>query len=121
MDPLHSYIVFDAVNGCVVVVFGVLRTIHVFVAFNFLQYVCVTLVYFVDCFPHCFVFFSFRQFGQFAFRVSQHCRHVFVDFFFQVVDSPDPNEVVAFVVFNADVTEQHCVATKLLYSVDGYV
>ena len=52
--------------------------------------------------------FSFRQFGQFAFRVSQNlsvARHIFVDFFFQVVDTPVPNKVVAFVVFNADVTE----------------
>ena len=72
MDPLHSYIVFDAVSGCVVVVFGVLRTIHVFVAFNFLHDVCVTLVYFV-VFSSLLRFFSFRQFEQFAFRVSQHC------------------------------------------------
>ena len=44
MDPLHSYIGFDAVSCCVVVVFGVLGTIHVFVPFNFLHDVCVTLV-----------------------------------------------------------------------------
>ena len=105
MDPLHSYIVFDDVSSCVVVVFGVLRTMHVFVAFNFLHDVCVTLVYFVVCFPHCFVYFLFDNLSNLRFECLSIARHVFVEFFFQVVDSPFSNEVVAFVVFNADVTE----------------